>query len=170
MLSCVCAANTLLFSLSFLFPSPPVLIISHWNYYNLIRYHPSSRPSLAPHCKPTAIIRRVCSLRRRVISRLIYIYPRILLFVARSRTSITFLRHAYLILPSPSGAPVGIRICRFASTCLCRIVRPDFPSRKDFELPADYVTGQFVMWNEGERRAASYRGNWKNWRGIEDDF
>lgn len=74
MLSCVCAANTLLFSLSFLLPSPPVLIISHWNYYNLIRYHPSSRPSLAPHCKPTAIIRRVCSLRRRVISRLIYIY------------------------------------------------------------------------------------------------
>lgn len=60
-------------SLSFL-PSPPVLIISHWNYYNLIRYHPSLCPSLAPYCKPTAIIRRVCSLRRRVISRLIYIY------------------------------------------------------------------------------------------------
>lgn len=134
-------------SLSFL-PSPPVLIISHWNYYNLIRYHPSPRPSHAPHCKPTAIIRRVCSLRRRVISRLIYIYiyPRILLFVARSRTSITFLRHAYLILPSPSGAPACI--CRFASTCLRRIVRPDFP-QEGFRM------GQLVTWNEGERRAAS---------------
>lgn len=68
----------------FLASPSAVLIISPWNYYNLIRYYPSRAPGpLALYCKATAIIRRVCSLRRRVISRLI---PNVSLFVVHTRT------------------------------------------------------------------------------------
>lgn len=120
-------------SLSFL-PSPPVLIISHWNYYNLIRYHPSPRPSLAPYCKPTAIIRRVCSLRRRVISRLIYIYiPRILLFVTHSVThlyNVATTRLPYSSLAQRCAGRASRPVSASADatpreTCLCP--QPDHP-------------------------------------------
>lgn len=117
-------------------PSPPVLIISHWNYYNLIRYHPSPRPSLAPYCKPTAIIRRVCSLRRRVISRLIYIYiyiPRILLFVTHSVThlyNVATIRLPYSSLAQRCAGRASRPVSASADatpreTCLCP--QPDHP-------------------------------------------
>lgn len=86
-------------------PSATVLIISHRNYYNLIRYYPSRSSIVSrPIAQPRPLFRCVCSLGHRVISQLMY---RRILSLCRAYTQrnapLTSLRHAYLILLSWLG-------------------------------------------------------------------